>query len=124
MLVDSVQQMTLADATAIRPGQITRPPSTSAARAKRTCMRFYPIVQKSTGYAGSTSAYAGRWSAGRVSLPSASSDLEVGDLDGYVTQKALDGLFVKIAEEEKRIRENPAARTSQLLETVFGALKK
>jgi hypothetical protein len=39
-------------------------------------------------------------------------------------QKASDGLFKMIAEEEKRIRENPAARTTQLLENVFGAMKK
>jgi len=42
------------------------------------------------------------------------------DLAGYVTQKAIDGLFVKIAEEEKEIRKNPAARTSDLLRKVFG----
>jgi hypothetical protein len=42
------------------------------------------------------------------------------DLDNYVTEKALDGLFVKLAEEERRIRENPAARSTELLEKVFG----
>jgi hypothetical protein len=46
------------------------------------------------------------------------------DLDDYVTRKALDGLFLKIAEQEKLIRENPAARTSELLQKVFGAVKK
>jgi hypothetical protein len=46
------------------------------------------------------------------------------DLDNYVTSKALDGLFVKIAEEEKRIRENPVARTTDLLQKVFGAVGK
>ena len=43
------------------------------------------------------------------------------DPDGYVTGKALDGLFLVIAAEEKRIRENPAARTTELLQKVFGA---
>ena len=42
------------------------------------------------------------------------------DLDDYVTNKALDGLFVMIGEEEKKIRTNPAARTTDLLKTVFG----
>ena len=42
------------------------------------------------------------------------------DLDRYVTQKAIDGLFVLIADEEARIRMDPAARTSDLLRRVFG----
>ena len=42
------------------------------------------------------------------------------DLDGYVTNKALDGLFKVVAEEEKKIRNNPAARTTDLLRKVFG----
>lgn len=42
------------------------------------------------------------------------------DLTSYVTQKALDGLFVMVAQEEQRIRENPAARTTELLRRVFG----
>jgi len=37
------------------------------------------------------------------------------DLDSYVTRKTLDGLFLKIAEQEKQIRENPVARTTDLL---------
>jgi hypothetical protein len=41
-------------------------------------------------------------------------------LDSYLTNKALDGLFLKISEEEKEIRTNPAARSSDLLKTVFG----
>jgi len=43
------------------------------------------------------------------------------DLDQYVTDKALNGLFLMLAEEEKKIRENPAARTTELLKKVFGA---
>ena len=46
------------------------------------------------------------------------------DLDGYVTSKTLDGLFLKIAEQEKQIRENPLARTTGLLQKVFGAVAK
>lgn len=42
------------------------------------------------------------------------------DLNAYVTQKAIDGLFVMVANEEQRIRENPAARTTDLLKCVFG----
>jgi hypothetical protein len=42
------------------------------------------------------------------------------DLDDYVTSKSLDGLFRMVGEEEKKIRTNPAARTTDLLRTVFG----
>ena len=43
------------------------------------------------------------------------------DLKGYATQKAIDGLFILVEEEEARIRENPLARTSEILRRVFGA---
>ena len=46
------------------------------------------------------------------------------NLDAYVTDKALDGLFKMVATEEKLIRENPMAQTSGLLQKVFGALGK
>lgn len=45
---------------------------------------------------------------------------ENADLDKYATQKAIDGLFIMVAREEKNIRENPGARTSDLLKKVFG----
>jgi hypothetical protein len=42
------------------------------------------------------------------------------DLDKYVTDKALDGLFYLVAEEERKIRKDPAARVTKLLKDVFG----
>jgi hypothetical protein len=42
------------------------------------------------------------------------------DLDGYVTDKALDGLFYLVGEEERKIRKDPAARVTKLLKDVFG----
>ena len=42
------------------------------------------------------------------------------DLDDYVTNKALDGVFYMVGQEEKSIRTNPAARSTELLKTVFG----
>ncbi len=41
-------------------------------------------------------------------------------LDKYVTGKGLDGLFLMLAEEEKKIRQDPAARVTDLLKKVFG----
>jgi hypothetical protein len=43
------------------------------------------------------------------------------DLEAYVTDKAMDALFLLISEEEEKIRENPAARVTELLEKVFSA---
>lgn len=42
------------------------------------------------------------------------------DLTGYVTEKALSGIFYQLANEEKKIRKDPAARTSEILKNVFG----
>lgn len=44
------------------------------------------------------------------------------DIDDYVTNKTMDGLFNKIAAQEKLIRENPAARSSEILKEVFGSV--
>jgi hypothetical protein len=45
---------------------------------------------------------------------------ELVDLDEYVTERALEGLFTVLAQEEKKIRDDPAARTTELLKKVFG----
>jgi len=45
------------------------------------------------------------------------------DLDAYITQKAIDGLFIMVAKEENKIRLDPAARVSDILIKVFGSLK-
>ena len=43
----------------------------------------------------------------------------VVDLDSYVTEKSIDGLFIRLAEEEAKIRNDPAARVTDLLQKVF-----
>jgi len=45
------------------------------------------------------------------------------DLQDYITQKAIDGLFVHVAQEELKIRENPQARVTDLLQKVFGSVQ-
>ena len=42
------------------------------------------------------------------------------DIDDYVTEKGLEGLFTLLGQEETAIRQNPAARSSELLRKVFG----
>ena len=49
---------------------------------------------------------------------------EQANLDDYVTQKALDGLFFMVAEEEKKIRQDPVKAGSDIIKKVFGALQK
>ena len=83
-----------------------------------------PIVSSATDSAGATSAYKSlkRQADGALGgFGSLGGLVDTGslDLDGYVADKTLDGLFVKLAAEEKAIRENPVARTSDILKTVF-----
>ena len=83
-----------------------------------------PIVSSATDSAGATSAYKALKSQADGAIGGFGSlgglvDTGSLDLDGYVADKTLDGLFVKLAAEEKAIRENPAARTSDILKTVF-----
>jgi hypothetical protein len=83
-----------------------------------------PIVQQATEAAGATSAYkalvaqSGGMLGGLGGLGGLLGTDSL-DLDRYVTNETLDGLFVKLAAEEKRIRQDPVARTTDLLETVF-----
>lgn len=87
-----------------------------------------PIVAQSTDRAGATAAYkalrnqAGQALGGFGGLGGLGGLVDTGalDLDAYVTDKTLDGLFLKLAAEERKIRENPVARSTELLETVFG----
>ena len=48
---------------------------------------------------------------------------EDANLDDYVTQKALDGLFFMVAEEEKKIRKDPVGAASAIIRKVFGAIR-
>ena len=91
--------------------------------------KFLPIVKRATDQTGVTSAYKQltEKAGGVNSFGSFGRSLlgtESLDVDAYVTNKALDGLFKIVAEEEKSIRENPAARTTSLLQKVFGAATK
>jgi hypothetical protein len=76
-----------------------------------------PIVHDAMGEVGVTRAYQNLEARART-VPLAG-NLSF-DLDQYVTQKTLDGLFFMLAEEERKIREDPAARTTELLKKVFG----
>ncbi len=127
---DAIKGMTIDDARNILTG--TNNAATQYFRRTTETnlySKFLPIVKTATDKTGVTSAYkrlmekadtGGSFgSFGRSVLGA-----ESMDVDAYVTNKALDGLFKMVAEEEKRIRENPVARTSDLLQKVFGAVSK
>lgn len=127
---DAIKQMSIADARAILTG--TNNAATQYFRkTTQTNLyeKFLPIVKTATDKAGVTSAYKRLMEkAGTANSFGSfgSSLLKAGDVDvdAYVTTGALDGLFKMVAEEEKRIRENPVARTSDLLQKVFGPVSK
>jgi RNA binding exosome subunit len=78
---------------------------------------FKPIVSSSMNEVGVTRSYKNMM-ARYESIPFV--DKQSLDLDHYVTNKSLDGLFYMVGEEEKKIRTDPAARVTDLLKTVFG----
>jgi len=132
---DALQRMTIADAREI----LTDAPDAATRFFERTTrsslqVRFLPLVQEATTAVGVTANYKAM-TAQLGSLDSLGGGLFGGlrkrvvddqslDLDGYVTGQALDGLFTMVADEEKRIRDNPVDRTSDLLKTVFGSVSK
>ena len=131
---DAVKQMSIEDAKSILTG--TNNAATQFfRRTTQTNLyaKFYPIVKAATAKTGVTAAYKNM--IGKVSgssgfggalggLANSYLGTDALDVDAYVTNKALDGLFTMVAEEEKRIRENPLARTTDLLKQVFGAAAK
>jgi hypothetical protein len=84
--------------------------------------KFSPIVQEAMTKCGTTAAYQQVLEKAKGVSPFFSNPSF--DLNAYVTGKAMDGLFKVVAEEEKRIRENPIARSTDLLKSVFGTLQK
>ena len=118
----SLKTMSVEDAKSI----LTGPKDAATQFFRRTTgteltAKFLPVVQQATAKTGATAAYKKLIEKGRSALPFFSTPGL--DVDSYVTDKALDGLFKMVAEEEARIRENPVARSTSLLKSVFVALK-
>lgn len=119
ILVNAVKAMSFADAKAILTGgddaatQYFRQKTAAPISAK-----FLPIVKKATGrlqLADKYNEFAGQ-AAGLGLI-----DAKEANLDNYITQKALDGLYLMMAEKEKQIRADPIAAGSALLKKVFEA---
>jgi hypothetical protein len=120
---NAISRMTVTDAKEILDG-----PSDAATQFfKRSAsdelyQSILPIVSQTTAEAGVTQQYKKLANKAGPILRLSGSNIPA-DLDGYVTQKALDGVFLKIAAEEARIRADPAARSTELLKKVFGSRK-
>lgn len=121
LLVDAVKKMSVQDAKGILTGGDTA----ATEYFKRTTsaqltQRFLPIVKKATDRAGLAQQYNNL--AGQGALLGLIKK-EDASIENYVTQKALDGLYLMIAEQEKSFRQNPVGAASSIVKKVFGALK-
>lgn len=121
LLVGAVKKMTVADAKAI----LTGPDDAATQYFRKTTEtalagKFKPIVAKSmqkVKLAEKYDQFAGRGAQfGLV-------DERDAKLDDYITRRALDGLFLMMAEQEKAIRANPLEATGNLARKVFGILR-
>ena len=118
IFLSAIKSLTFSDVWNILTGQ----PDAATQYLKRTtssqlASAFAPIMQQSLSKVGATRYY--------TDLATTYNQLPLGkpvqtDLTQYATGKAVDGLFTLIAQEEANIRENPVARTTELLRRVFG----
>ena len=122
LLVDAVRKMSVQDAKGILTGgddaatQYFRRTTSTALTQK-----FLPIVKQMTArvnLAQLYNQYAGQAAAFGVM------DAKDANIDDYVTRKALDGLFLVIAEQERAIRKDPVGSASTIVQKVFGAIGK
>lgn len=117
IFADAIRGMDISDAISILKGADTA--ATGYLRVhtlQSLATAFRPVIQESLEKTGATKHWTSLTSAyNKVSLQKVDSDLT-----GYVTDKALQALFLQIADQEKQIRKDPAARTTALLKKVFG----
>jgi hypothetical protein len=115
----AIQSMSIDDAQKILNGGNTA--ATEYFKSKTSSKlfdAFKPEISQSMNEVGVTKAYKAMTDRYTSMMPFAKMDSL--DLDQYVTNKSLDGLFTMVGQEESKIRTNPAARTTDLLKQVFG----
>jgi hypothetical protein len=118
IFIDAITHMTIQDALGILQGGNTG--ATQYLKTKTTIAltaAFRPVIQNSLAKVNAT-RYWNQVFTTYDRLPMATKVNP--DLPAYVTERALSGLFVAIAEEEQKIRLNPAAQVTGLLQKVFG----
>ncbi|HEY5746193.1 MAG TPA: DUF4197 domain-containing protein [Chryseolinea sp.] len=119
IFITAIKSMTIQDAWAILKGQ----PDAATQYLKRTTSaqlkeKFKPVIQNSLNKVNATKYY-GDIVTQYNKIPF--TDDVNPNLDDYATDRAIEGLFTMIAKEEKSIRQDPVARTTELLKKVFGA---
>jgi hypothetical protein len=121
LLVDAVKTMSVQDAKGILGGGDTAA-TEYFQRSTRSQLgrRFLPIVKQATDRVGLAQQYNALAGQG-VALGLVKEDQ--GSIESYVTQKALDGLYFMIGEQEKAFRQDPVGATSDIVRRVFGALR-
>jgi len=116
---DAIQKMTFTDARKILDGRDNEATMYFQDKTSDRLMEiFKPITHQAMSEVGVTNSYQALDDKVKT-IPFA--DKMSFDLDQYVTDKALNGLFFMLAEEEKKIRQNPAARVTDLLKKVFAS---
>ena len=118
ILIQSIKQMGVRDAVEI----VTGSSDAATQYLRRTtsddiAARFLPIVKQSTSKVELAQKYQ-KFVGGAAKLGLVN-EKEV-DLDNHITRKAMDGVFLMVAEQEKRIRKDPIGAGSALLGRVFG----
>lgn len=123
VFLDSIRQMSFNDARQILFSGQDDAATQFFRRTSEDRLRqeFRPIVEEMTEQVGVTQSY--KQMMGRYGFIGRAFGQDASDLDGYVTQKALDGLFLLIADEERKIRRDPIGRTTSILRKVFGILR-
>lgn len=122
IFIAAIKQMTIDDAWAILRGE----PDAATQFLKRTTSvqlkeKFSPVIQASLNKVNATKYY-GELVTRYNSIPFVQKVNP--DLNDYATDLAMQGLFTMIAKEEKSIRQDPVARTTELLKRVFGSQQK
>ena len=121
LLIHAVKSMTFADAKNILTGGDNS--VTNFFREKTSAplgVKFLPIVKRVTDQVGLAQKYD-QFAGQGVKMGLIKGD--AANVEQYVTDKALDGLYLMIGEEERAIRQNPAAAVSSIVSKVFGALR-
>ena len=122
IFVSAIKQITFDDARRILTGSDTA--ATQFFQTKTSSKLgelFKPVVQKAMSEVGVTNQYQILTSRLKM-IPFVKA--ESLDLDQYVVDQAMKGLFFTLGEEEKKIRTNPAARVTSLLKEIFGGIKR
>jgi hypothetical protein len=118
LFIDAVKAMTFSDAREILQGRDNEATLYFEDKTRsRLSELFKPIVHQAMSEVGVTRSYQ-ELDAKLRTIPF--TERVSFDLDAYVTGKGLDGLFYVVGEEERKIRQDPAARVTDLLKKVFG----